>query len=97
MNKYLKHVYSIIPPDCLHQIEGEEHRTLLSEDEVEFVKRIEERCLDIFACRSKLTKAKIKKNWDRKDWWISAEEAKELKLVDEIRARMPENKPNKKR
>ena len=37
MNKYLKHVYSIIPPDCLHQIEGEEHRTLLSEDEVEFV------------------------------------------------------------
>ena len=37
MNKYLKPVYSIIPPDCLHQIEGEEHRTLLSEDEVEFV------------------------------------------------------------
>ena len=67
------------------------------EDEVEFVKRIEERCLDIFACRSKLTKAKIKKNWDRKDWWISAEEAKDLKLVDEIRARMPENKPIKKK
>lgn len=69
-------------------------KTYEIEDEVEFVKRIEERILDIFTCRSKLTKHKIKKNWDRKDWWISAEEAKELKLVDEIRARMPENKPN---
>ena len=72
-------------------------KTYEIEDEVEFVKRVEERCLDIFVSRSKLTKHKIKKNWDRKDWWISAEEAKELRLVDEIRARMPEhNKPSKK-
>lgn len=71
-------------------------KTYEIEDEVEFVKRIEERILDIFTSRTKLTKQKIKKNWDRKDWWISAEEAKELKLVDEIRATMPENKPKKK-
>ena len=31
-----------------------------------------------------------KRNWDRKDWWISADEAMELELVDEIRAVMPE-------
>jgi ATP-dependent protease ClpP protease subunit len=68
-------------------------KTYEIEDEVEFVKRIEERCLDIFTTRSKLTKQKIKKNWDRKDWWISAEEAKDLGLVDEIRAQMPESKP----
>lgn len=36
-NKKLRSVYSIIPPDALHQIEGEDHRTLLSEDEVNFV------------------------------------------------------------
>ena len=65
-------------------------KTFEIEDEVEFVKRIEERCLDIFVARSKLTKQKIKRNWDRKDWWISADEAIELRLVDEIRSQLPE-------
>jgi hypothetical protein len=37
MKNELKRVYEIIPPDSLYQIEGEEHRTLLSEEEVEFV------------------------------------------------------------
>jgi ATP-dependent Clp endopeptidase proteolytic subunit ClpP len=67
-------------------------KTYEIEDEVEFVKRIEERILDIFTIRSKLTKQKIKRNWDRKDWWISADEALELRLVDEIRAMLPEAK-----
>jgi len=67
-------------------------KTYEVEDEVEFVKRIEGRILDIFTARSKLTKPKIKRNWDRKDWWISADEAVELELVDEIRAIMPEQK-----
>lgn len=65
-------------------------KTYEVEDEVEFVKRIEERILEIFTTRSKLTKQKIKKNWDRKDWWISPDEAIELSLVDEIRAVLPE-------
>jgi len=68
-------------------------KTYEVEDEVEFVKRIEERILDIFTSRTKLTKQKIKRNWDRKDWWISADEAIELHLVDEIRAMLPEHKP----
>jgi len=72
-------------------------KTFEIEDEVEFVKRVEERCLDIFVARSKLTKQKIKRNWDRKDWWISAEEAMELRLVDEIRAQLPESPPLKKK
>ena len=65
-------------------------KTYEVEDEVEFVKRIEERILEIFTSRSKLTKQKIKKSWDRKDWWISADEAVELNLVDEIRADLRE-------
>ena len=70
-------------------------KTYEVEDEVEFVKRIEERILEIFTSRSKLTKQKIKKNWDRKDWWISADEAVELNLVDEVRATLPEMVPPK--
>jgi len=37
MKNELKRVYEIIPPDSLYQIEGEEHRTLLSEEEIEFI------------------------------------------------------------
>ena len=36
-NDILMKVYSIIPPDSLHYIEGEDHRTLLSEEEIETV------------------------------------------------------------
>tara|TARA_Y100000593_G_scaffold93309_1_gene187747 strand:- start:8599 stop:9354 length:756 start_codon:yes stop_codon:yes gene_type:complete len=74
---------------------GAAGKTYEIEDEVDFVKRIEERILEIFTNRSKLTKQKIKKNWDRKDWWISPDEALELHLVDEIRAILPEMKPAK--
>jgi ATP-dependent Clp endopeptidase proteolytic subunit ClpP len=71
-------------------------KTFEVEDEVKLVKRIEERCLDIFVSRSKLTKQKIKRNWDRKDWWIDADECLELGLVDEVRAMMPEHMLNDK-
>jgi len=72
-------------------------KTFEIEDEVKFIKRIEERILDIFTSRSELTRNKIKRNWERKDWWISAEEAVDLKLVDEVRAIMPEHMNNKKK
>ena len=65
-------------------------KTYEIEDEVKFVRRIEERILDIFTHRSKLTKSKIKRNWDRKDWWLSADECLNLDLVDEIKGKMPE-------
>ena len=65
-------------------------KTFEIEDEVKYVKRIEERCLGIFTSRSKLTKQKIKRNWDRKDWWIDADEWLAMGLVDEIRGMMPE-------
>lgn len=64
---------------------GAAGKTFEVEDEVEFVKRIEKRIIDIFVKRSHLTSAKIKRNWDRKDWWITCEEALELGLVDEVR------------
>ena len=72
-------------------------KTFEIEDEVKFIKRIEERVLDIFTSRSNLTRNKIKRNWERKDWWISSEEGVDLQLVDEVRAIMPEHTTNKKK
>ena len=69
-------------------------KTFEIEDEVKLVKRIEERIVDIFTSRSKLTKGRIKRNWDRKDWWIDADECLELGLVDEVRAMLPEHQDN---
>ena len=61
------------------------------EDEVAWIKRIEERIINIFASRSTLTSIKIKRNWDRKDWWINADEALGMGLVDEIRGTLLEH------
>ena len=65
-------------------------KTFEIEDEVELVKRIEERIVKIFTSRSKLTNLKIKRNWNRKDWWINADEALEMGLVDEVRGVLAE-------
>jgi ATP-dependent Clp endopeptidase proteolytic subunit ClpP len=66
---------------------GASGKTFEVEDEVEWVKRVERRILDLFVQRTngRLSAAKIKRNWDRKDWWITSDEALELGLVDEVR------------
>ena len=63
-------------------------KTFEIEDHTAWIKRIEDRILGIFEKRSKLTRLKIKRNWDRKDWWISSDDALELGLVDEIRGQL---------
>jgi ATP-dependent protease ClpP protease subunit len=55
------------------------------EDTVEWVKMVQERILSIFSERSGLTKAFLKKNWQRKNWWISSDYALKLNLIDEVR------------
>lgn len=57
------------------------------EDRVKLMELFHERILDLFVSRSggKVTKAYIKRNWSRRDWWISAPEALKLGLVDEVR------------
>lgn len=65
------------------------------EDEVAFVKKIQERVLDIFAegaeranvagtAAQALTRSEFKKRWERKDWWLSSEECLKYGVVDEI-------------
>lgn len=62
------------------------------EDTVDWVKRVCERILDIFAERcqatdapKKLTRSQIKKLWERRDFWISSDEALKFGLIDEVR------------
>lgn len=61
------------------------------EDRVEWLKRIQERILDIFADRAKKSKAKsplsrveFKKRWSRKDWWLSSDECLKFGIVDQV-------------
>lgn len=55
------------------------------EDEVELVKKIQGRVLDIFASRSNISKSTLQRRWRRRDWWIDSTEALKLGLVDEVR------------
>jgi ATP-dependent Clp endopeptidase proteolytic subunit ClpP len=55
------------------------------EDTVEWVKRMTDRMVSLFAERSTMTKAQIKRKIHRTDWWIDSDEALKHGLVDEIR------------
>lgn len=54
------------------------------EDRVEWIKRIQERILEIFANRSNLSKSAIRRRWHRKDWWIDSDEALKMGFVDQV-------------
>jgi len=74
------HAYMLI-----HEISaGAIGNTSELEDELKFVKRLQERCLAILSERSSLTKRQIARRWQRKDWWLDAQEALEFGFIDEI-------------
>lgn len=53
-------------------------------DTVEWMKKFQQRAIDIFVKRSNLTRATIKKNWSRKDWWLDSDECLKHGLVDAV-------------
>lgn len=55
------------------------------EDTVEWVKKVQDRILDIFAERSNMTRRQIATKWRRTDWWLSSDEALSLGFVDAVR------------
>lgn len=55
------------------------------EDNLAMMKKLHTQILDLLSERAVIKRAAIIKNWKRKDWWISAAEALEHGLVDEIR------------
>lgn len=54
------------------------------EDEMLFLRRLQDRCLDILSERSTLTKKKIENRWKRRDWWLGAEDIVDLGFADRI-------------
>jgi ATP-dependent Clp protease protease subunit len=64
---------------------GATGKTGVIEDKVEWVKKVQDRLLDIFASRSTMSRAAIKAKWTRKDWWLSSDDALKAGLVDEVR------------
>ena len=55
------------------------------EDLYEWIKRVHQRVLNIFAERSTMTAEAIGEMWKRKDWWLSSDNCLELGFVDEVR------------
>jgi ATP-dependent Clp endopeptidase proteolytic subunit ClpP len=77
----------------VHEVaSGASGKTSDIEDEVEFMKRIQARVLQIFADRAAgtnrpkaITKARLKRLSTRKDCWLSSMECFDFGLVDEVR------------
>ena len=54
------------------------------EEDLKFTKRLQDRCVEILAARSTMSKAQIMRRWKKTDWWISADEALELGFADRV-------------
>ena len=55
------------------------------EEELEETKRLQEKIEEITLAKTKITKKQLEKNYKRKiDWFMTAEEAKKLGVIDEI-------------
>jgi ATP-dependent Clp endopeptidase proteolytic subunit ClpP len=75
---------------------GAQGKTGEVEDRVEWIKRVHDRFLNIFASRCKgadpetatkvLTKAQIKTRWTRTDFWVDSDQALAFGFIDEIRS-----------
>lgn len=55
------------------------------EDDTELIKKLQSRILDNLSERSSMSAQKIKNTWNRKNWWINADEALGLGFVDQVR------------
>lgn len=53
-------------------------------DAHERLEAINQQMIDIYAKKTKMTKAQLKKKFERKDWWLTDKEALELGFVDKI-------------
>jgi ATP-dependent Clp protease protease subunit len=54
------------------------------EDQVKMVELMHDRILALFAARSTMSKAQIKRRWSRRDWWINADDCLKHGFVDAI-------------
>ena len=70
----------------IHEISSLAHGSASDiEDELKFIKRLQEKSLDLLASRSSMSSAQIARKWKRRDWWLDADESLKLGFVDEVR------------
>lgn len=78
----------LVTPSCflmVHEMSVEAGGKLSEvADEAKLAQRMQDRILDILTERCTLTRRTIKKRWERKDWWINAQEAVDLGFADAI-------------
>lgn len=70
----------------IHQVSGGVQGAAYEiKDSLKRIKDMNRKIIDLFLERSDMTRAEFKKNWKRKDWLLTAEEAFEAGFIDEIR------------
>jgi len=63
---------------------SEEHRLDHHEDYIDYVKRQDQACDELFAARTGKPWTYFRKKYDRRHWFLSAQEALDENLVDEV-------------
>ena len=53
-------------------------------DQTEFTEKLNARCISVLTSRSKLSATEITTKSDRRDWWLTAEEALVAGFIDEV-------------
>lgn len=53
-------------------------------DQTEFIKKLNERCVSVLASRSSITAEEITNKSDRRDWWLTADEALTAGFIDRV-------------
>jgi len=70
----------------IHQVSaGAGGRYTDIEDRMVWLGKMQDRLVEILAERSTLSTTEVKERWERRDWWLTADEALELGFVDTIR------------
>lgn len=55
------------------------------EDELSFIKMLQDKLVEILAERSTMSQAAIKRKWHKRDWWLTATQAVDLGFADGVR------------
>jgi ATP-dependent protease ClpP protease subunit len=78
----------IMMPRCwlgMHEVSSMAAGTLtIQEDSIKFTKALQAQCMELICERSDLTNTQLKRMWERKDVYLSAEEALKHGLIDHI-------------
>ena len=83
----------------IHEVSsgGHESTTTKTEDDLVLLKRLQQQMLDIYTERSRVKRDEIAKEWKRKDWWMTAQEALKQGFIDEIMAEVKPTKAKRRR